>query len=834
MSNNNVILFLGSGFSVDTINKLGENFPSGRTLSEKIWIFLGYKTPYDGTSLPEMYQAFINSGIKLGKLNQFLEDNLTASSVPEVYNNIAKPYWYKVYTLNIDNVLDIVYRRAGKQLQTLKFPKDDFEERDQSLERLQVVHLNGKLPSNPSDIIFSNTQYARATLTHQPLYAQFVYDYAVKAVIFLGTEINEPLFESYLEAREGKRGKELRPRSYIIKPSLSVVKADNYKTRYNVHHIQGTTNDFLKWLESISNRLLPKEEILKSTFPNLTRILAGDGGIKDSNDLRMFAEAFNKVPTDHSIRNERSAFLLGATPSWNDIFRELDIPRTITNTIHDQIISIFKENKSKISLLSILGTAGSGKSTILKRLALRLTQEGEAVYICYSDYMPRHENILNTLRSINKRTIIMFDNAENIIYALPRLIATINKLLFPPLIVLAARTSCGNKLNSIIDSEIDYFPTTLPDLDDTEIVDLINKLEANNLLGILKGYTERQRFDTFKLKAKKQILIALKEATSGQLFEEIIHDEFEKIDPIEAQILCICIALNTEQGFTNSKQDFVGFSKVPPSDALEYLANTLSGTIVYGGQANNEKLMIRHRIVAEYFIKHCTTLSMLKEAYVRVLSILAPELKNNHTSSRKFNLYRSLINHQILYERFEKNIEEARAVYDSISSFFSDDFQFWLQYGCLELEGRKGDMTLAENYINQAESINYNNTYVLNAKCTLHYKKSLTQSSQTKAQENKLIGDEIAEYLIAESGKENSYTYHIYCRGRYEYMKQWIESTDDKKEELQSLITIISDGIKNHPFDKRLQRVGEELNRAYLHLAVSDIPINITVFETNI
>jgi hypothetical protein len=67
---NEVILFLGAGFSLDAKNKLNENFPKGWELGKKIWNFLGYEGEYDDTSLSEMYQVFLDSGkrIKLIKL----------------------------------------------------------------------------------------------------------------------------------------------------------------------------------------------------------------------------------------------------------------------------------------------------------------------------------------------------------------------------------------------------------------------------------------------------------------------------------------------------------------------------------------------------------------------------------------------------------------------------------------------------------------------------------------------------------------------------------------------------------------------------------------------
>ena len=63
----------------------------------------------------------------------------------------------------------------------------------------------------------------------------------------------------------------------------------------------------------------------------------------------------------------------------------------------------------------------------------------------------------------------------------------------------------------------------------------------------------------FKKVANRQILIAMKEATEGKSFDKIMVDEYDSLDPHEVKVLCTCLALNTEHGYHNSRQDFIGF-----------------------------------------------------------------------------------------------------------------------------------------------------------------------------------------------------------------------------------------------------------------------------------
>jgi hypothetical protein len=351
-------------------------------------------------------------------------------------------------------------------------------------------------------------------------------------------------------------------------------------------------------------------------------------------------------------------------------------------------------------------------------------------------------------------------------------------------------------------------------LDDSEIYNLIEKLDENNLLGILKGLSSEARFREFKFRSKKQILIAMKEATNGKSFNEIIQNEFNEIEPYEAQLLCVCISLNTEQGFSNTVQDFVGFANVKHSDALNILKSNLDGIVLWND--NKTSFTIRHRILADYILKHCTDTIILKEAYIRVLSVLAPKLIKNHGDNKKFNLYKSLINHQTLYLRFKEDINPAREVYESITEYFSDDAHFWLQYGSLEMTGIGGSLVLAENYILQAESLAPNYINIQNSKCNLYYKLSVRLDNFSKAFEYKLMADELCQKLLNNSGKKDPHIYHIQCKGIYNYITKWAKTADEKKEKYKELLKLINYAVIQHPRDKNLEQASNLIQRAYL------------------
>lgn len=740
----------------------------------------------------------------------------TLECIPDYYDALSIPFWHKIYTTNIDDAIDRIYQRSSKRVQNLIYPRDDFQERNQLLESMQVVYLHGKLPCDPKDVIFAKQQYALATIEDQPLYRQFVSDYASMCTIFLGTELDEPLFEQYIQARRSRDShKEQRPRSFIICPQMSRVRIENLSKIYNVHYIQGTTFDFMGWIQRIARELPLKEDILRITFPDyhLIKTRENSQSMVAEEQVAEFSKCFSLVPTTQPASdNRKSQYLMGAEPAWNDIFKELDIPRTISQDILKYCQSLFGKNAygDKQRIVSIGGSAGSGKTTIIKRLGITLSRQGIPVFYSKSNGMPLIGDIHDMLRGLKQRSVLIFDNANNMLSFIPQMAAEFSKLDNPPLLILSLRANHLDRLTPCIDREImDYKEFLIPDLDDDEINLLIDKLDHHHLLGVLKGCNYKERFHAFKVKAKKQILIAMKEATKGKKFEEIINDEYNEITPNEARFICLCVALCTEAGFSLTRQEILNIAaSMNPSAVLNYLEKNLRGIII--PDDSQEHHILRHRMLADHIISHCATPEKLKDAYIKVLSGLSPQLLH---SKKKFNLYKTLTNHKNIFERFKNNMDLAREVYDNITPFFHENAHFWLQYASLEIEGMNGNLDLAENYINQAYSLSPDSSLIRTTQCLMYYKKSSQTANPNDAYLYKQSADELAEELIRTTGESNPHIFHVKIKGDLEYANKWIPGRSEQKKEIERLLKFCETAKQRHPRILKLRDVETEVRR---------------------
>lgn len=819
----NVVLFVGAGFSALAKNRLGDPIPTGGRLTRLLWSFLEYPQAYDETStLGEVYEAALTSGIPHSRLRNFLEQHLLCTDIPAIYAEIARPFWNRIYTTNVDDLIERVYLKAGEpKLEVLAYPADDSTERDQALVTLQAIHLNGRLPCEPTQLTFSPIQYAKASLRSQPLYDQFVRDYSTHPTLFIGTKLDEPLFLQYLMAREDRdpRTSEQRPESFLVSASISPPKRATLR-KLNITPIEADTETVLRWLAANNPGLPSRLDTLKVTNPGLAAVLAmGATTPTSAHDLREFGLAFSPVPAAEVKPSDRSQYLLGAAPRWEDLFEGLDAPRRITEDIIQWVEQALRLPED-LAVGALLGSAGSGKSTILRRLGIRLSEGGRTAYLTNSESLPPAEVLRRVADAAPTRMFLLFDNAEVAIMQLGDIIRAFQGSLRPPIVLVASRANDFDRLTGRLPEGAQIQEFDVPLLDRGEIDSILLVLERQGLLGVLNGKSPSERVAAFEERAKKQILVAMKEATSGEGFDKIIADEFDRLTPVETKSLYLCTALATDAGYRITKEELVGCSRVSPAEALHLLSRNLRDIVLPTGPADN-LLLLRHRVIAANVIDKVAPRPLLRDAYVRLLHTLAPSIERSGWRSRVSGLYRAIANHTRIYIRFREDIAEARAIFSSLVPVLSNNAQFWLQFGSLELEGKGGDLAFAENYLRQAESLNPSDNWVHNAIGHLLLRKARESPDLGSALDLRRQGSELLEARIAFSKYTDAYALHIYCSQRYQWARIWLATNDeDKRSELDHLLRELTTGCEANPFHKKLARLRDTVKRALLQMAI--------------
>jgi hypothetical protein len=813
---NSAVLFLGAGFSIDAINELKTPMPSGRQFAEQLWPLLNIPTPFDNSPLTKVYEVALKT--KHEPLRKLLTDTFTCTSYASWYELVPSFFWHRIYTTNIDDLVEKLYKAAkdSPRLKVINGLFEDNQERNLFLTELQYIKLNGNKLDSPDEITFSYLQFSRRVSENTLWYDQFIRDYSTKTTIFVGTELDEPLMWNALEIRGKKvKGAEGRPRSFLVRPNFSALDEINLKT-LNIVPVKATGQEFFEYLINSLKPLPTRQEVLSKTVGFLPAF-ADDISPSIKKSLELFYTGFHPVTIPEHPSGTRKSFLLGAAPDWPSIYNNLDARRDCGVEYFKQVAGFLKTDGAVT--IALTGYAGSGKSTVLKRLAMEIVAAGTPVFFCENEDTPPFHHFENALATLPYKSVIIIDNISSLGSRLFDFCIACSASAKKHLLIFSERSNKSlGLIRRIRDASASFIEWRIPQLSLGDIDKVIEKLDQNNLLGELRGLAHPGRVHAFEIRANKQLLVAMKEATSGRDFDEIIASELNSISVREAQYLYLCTCIATDVEFALTKQQYVACSDSTPAEALAFLKEELNELII-SETGYQDRLKARHRVIANTIVEKLAIREMLKTAYIRLLQTLSHDMSFPPVrSSRIFKLYQKVINHDSICERFQNNILHAREIYDSIASFYNRDHHFWLQYGSLELE--YGELNYAENYISQAESLEPNDDFVQTTKANLFYKQAIAENRYAAADQLRADASEILNAQMT-ARPDDPYPAHIFCSQELVWINRWLGSQRDLKIKALSALKTRTDEIAGRfYYSNDLQKQKMLIAEAYLSMAI--------------
>ena len=226
-------------------------------------------------------------------------------------------------------------------------------------------------------------------------------------------------------------------------------------------------------------------------------------------------------------------------------------------------------------------------------------------------------------------------------------------------------------------------------------------------------------------------------------------------------------------------------------------------------------------MIAEFIIYEIADREHLKDAYICILSVLAHDMgKNPDYGNRIFRLYRRLINHLSIFNHFQKRIDHARDIYESVRTYIGNDFHFWLQYGSLELSF--GELDYAANYLAQADSLRPYDNFILTAKGHLCYRQSLVADNLHTAIELREDGKDYIVDQINIRPDFSAHPFHIFGNQEMKFALKWYyeEDPEECKNILQNALDVVKSGLNRHPRNSELIQLEDEIQRALLSMAI--------------
>ncbi len=672
--NGELVLFLGAGASYGCKTATGKAVPMAADLAHQM--ALAASLPYEDEPLDQVYEAARG---KLGiRLDALLEASFRHVTPSLEYDQLALYPWRRIYSLNIDDGLDKSLIRYSPQKINKLSAKDQIVERNAFFDVVEYVKLNGSIDRLHDGIVFSPSEYARATASHLPWYSQCASDFVRSPILFIGTQLNEPLLKYHIE-RYQSLNSESSGVSYLICPNATQIQIESLK-RYKIEYVKGTLHSFVRWLtENIPTPLKPIE-VARANIPQLNALLS-------STDPIGFASLFEHItvvkrdrmadPESARTTNTIRDFYKGFKPTWSDIVG--DIPAGL-EILDASIKRIHEIGVSSQRLLPFLGPAGSGKTTLLMQLCWKISSEpGWDVF--FIDAEPT--SLLSTLEAIERsssaeRVLIAIDNLEFFTESL--LFALSSKRLKKTLVIGAEREGIWNRRGKHVLSDLYHVPTYVRDFSETDARRILERLQKYGSWTRLGKMPEKARLRELLDRSRKQLLIALLEATLGRGFEQIIENEYGQISSTDERLFLVTVALITDRR-CEAPISLIdrALDKMSILRRATAFANDLAGIV----HQFRDTLTARHPVYAKYLVDRVVDPTLSARSINGLLQAFAdykaPVIQ--HVKKSEAALYKSLINHKFLFDVLKGNEEKIIQTYASLEKKFERDGLFWLQYG---------------------------------------------------------------------------------------------------------------------------------------------------------
>ena len=724
------ILFTGAGFSLGATNYNGESLPNVEKLVRSLWDICYPNYEFDEQEqLQDVYEAALQTNRTATK--QLLESSFTvhAKECPDFYGDIVGMPWDKIYTLSVDDLLEKMLDRhhATRAVNSVSATTGHISKLHP--DRINVIHLNGNLQDIPDDITFSRSQYAVRPLG-DPFYDLLRHDLNSRPVVFMGTSLEEGPMWQHLALRgiKPERQRELRPRSYLVTPSLARSK-QALLSKYKIVWLPYKADEFRdRILAGMTEQRIAGIAYIET---NLSTRAAGGASIVRIGEIEEGSA-------------EATEYLLGAEPEWRDVTHN----RVASRDCFDELAEAVNRLRAKPavdSFIVVTGTAGTGKSSAMMSIALQMEADGIPTAWIEAKKNFNVHTVRKALQDDKGIELVFISDADLWFRRVSQMVRELSDTNPRLVIVCECRSS---KVDKIIDRTelglIEATEYTIPYLGNNDIEAVLDVLDRENRLGQLKGKTKEERRAIFEHEAGRQMMVAMYKATHGEEFQERAAGELHELEATQKFLYGLTCVAHAHRFFLSRDEIALACGddiEVWPR-ALDAL--TRRKLIIESG---NEMYKARHRVIANFVYNDLSgqgAIVEVIEALIRIAGTRATVNMKNYERPKK--MLSTFVSHRLL--RRTVGDETAREIYSSFEPLLAWDHQYWLHRGALELES--DNLGAAENFLRQAKSLAPNDVYIDNELAYLMFKKANNAPHDLDSQD---LVDEAIKTLDAIGGQ---------------------------------------------------------------------------------
>ena len=682
-----ISLLLGAGFSI--INTNGkEKLPNGDQLRDRL-LQACNKKGGGRTTLKDAYQLAKRT---LPNFNDFFIDCFTVHEALPWQKKIFEYAWSRVYTTNIDNVLNVALKAtqdADRTAGDFKF----FNYSDEGLVSgiigaIPIVTIHGNCLKLDEGFVFSTLEYAKVASKildwHNDLAARLI----AGGMVVVGNQLDESDIDTYLSHRRNsyETTTHAQPINWIVSPDPDEIKAENWRAA-GFYVIDAKAEEFFIELYAATKPRTIGDIVLEK-IPTAKRAAAS---IKAMTWFKStFKLAFEEIEQSQNERGILKHYITGAEPDWFYIVNDAHAQTHRGNELTSEITNLLRNSSKGIGILHIIGPSGSGKTTAIRNSLREIVRSYRYIYEFDGNQSIDKELLRDTVDRFNDKAVFVFYSAAEYYYAIKE-IADREKTSERPycLFILEDRTSDYKKnkrqLNGVL------IPPRFFEFGDLKYDDAKSIAQKIEITGL-----RFEKFSEKTLDARAGIILDKEKGYGGDLLSALYslttHENFEQKIFQDYE--------SAGSGLARKILDLVSIiHSLGHSIPIDYIASTLNASFEEVSKTISDELAgvlqipsgtkivrCRHRVIASYYFDN----NISRHGSVELLSNLLKHLSGKFTISDirlhplPYRIYRDIVSFEFVYEKYfssDTRDEDCEQLYHEAQIYFGQDGIFWLHFG---------------------------------------------------------------------------------------------------------------------------------------------------------
>lgn len=681
LKKNRSLLFVGSGFSSESLDLKDNNLPMAYSLSHTICKAINIK---ESDNLTYSSEKFLDEKGELALIN-LLQETLTVQEVSSNQKGVCSLDWMRIYTTNYDDTIEQAYRKNGKYIESV----DTESDKNEFIRRKNIcIHLNGMLRNLNEDSLNSSFKLTDSSYASYESFSSSEWSYIfnndlerASIILFVGYSLYDIDIKKIL-----KLNKEFKSKTFFIVHD-KVSEEDEY--------ILSKYGTVLKiGLSGIASIIVENSDLIKSLQDLNLSFLTKYDPKPISNNINIDDESIRNMLVfgkyDNSIIS--SKILSGHQPYF---------------VLREDLTTVYTSLKEGFNVI-IRSRLGNGKSFFLEQVKAFLHSKGD--FDIY-DISSQNIEIYNDIEKINRtdvKAVLLIDNYDSYLDLIKYILENnFNNIL----IVLTVRTanhiySKDHLPNTFNYRNIDIDFLNINETDD--LVSMINNLGSWNYLAHLNN---QQKNDYIKKNYNNEISSFLTGMYSSQLIKDKLKEIYISIEKKEFKLTVFALLLCNKLGIKPNRALIANLTAndaiySPEFEKSEFFRNIfeLSQGVIYGSSS----------VFATFIIENFFEPSFTADNYLKIAENLDrygykkdAMQQNISTNLFKFSFIQSSLPERekiptltFYYQELKKRIK-----------WLESNPHFWVQYAMCHIASKKYNKAqelLNTSYSLAERKINYN------------------------------------------------------------------------------------------------------------------------------